>query len=60
MLTGTPQMNTITLFLVVAFLVAGVATGYFRAPYLRFALFAGAPLSPYRGKRKQSAKSWRA
>jgi len=35
-------MNPVTAFLVFAFLVAGVATGYFVNPYLGFAFFAGA------------------
>jgi regulator of protease activity HflC (stomatin/prohibitin superfamily) len=35
-------MNPVTAFLVFAFLVAGVAAGYFVNPYLGFAFFAGA------------------
>jgi len=35
-------MNPVTAFLVFAFLIAGVATGYFVNPYLGFAFFAGA------------------
>jgi regulator of protease activity HflC (stomatin/prohibitin superfamily) len=35
-------MNPVTAFLVLAFLAAGLATGYFVNPYLGFAFFAGA------------------